>query len=102
MHNLYVYYKLPQARRIDALAPARRVLEAGRAWSARVALLARPAGDNGVVTWMEVYENVADMPALEAALAEAVQAGGLAPFLLAPRRSEVFIDLPADPAGWEG
>ncbi|GAA0492070.1 DUF4936 family protein [Pigmentiphaga sp. GD03639] len=101
MHNLYVYYKLPQARRAEALAPARRVLEAGRARSARAALLARPAADDGVVTWMEVYEDVADVPGLEAALAEAVQASGLAALLLAPRRSEVFVDLPADPAGWE-
>ncbi|MPS30371.1 DUF4936 family protein [Pigmentiphaga sp.] len=101
MHNLYVYYKLPVAQRAAALAPARQVLEAGRAWSARVALLARPTPDNGMATWMEVYEDVSDIPGLEAALAEAVQASGLAPLLPAPRRSEVFVDIPADPPGWE-
>lgn len=101
MRNLYVYYKLQTDQRAQALAPAHRVLAAGRAWSARTALLARPAADDGIATWMEVYEGVTDLPALEAALADASRDSGLAPLLLSPRRSEVFTDLPADAAGLE-
>ncbi|OVZ59993.1 hypothetical protein CDO44_10535 [Pigmentiphaga sp. NML080357] len=102
MNHLYVYYKLRDAQRPQALAPARRVLEAGRAWSRRVALLARPASEGGVATWMEVYEGVEDMAGLEAALAAAVDKSGLAGFLLAPRRSEIFAELPADAAALDG
>ena len=61
-----------------------------------------PAADDGVATWMEVYEDVADLAALEAALAEASRESGLAPLLLSPRRSEVFTELPADAADLEG
>jgi len=101
MNYLYVYYKLHEAQRRRALEPARRVLEAGRPWSRRVALLARPEVEGGVATWMEVYEGVDDLARLSNALDAAVKETGLATFLAGPRRSEVFAELPADAAGWE-
>ncbi|MDX3905425.1 MAG: DUF4936 family protein [Pigmentiphaga sp.] len=98
MTNLYVYYKLSDADRKHALAPAHHVVAAGRAWSKRTALLARPSSDGGVATWMEVYEDVADTQQLEAALAAAVDESGLARFLTGKRRSELFVELPMDAA----
>ncbi|VCU69726.1 hypothetical protein PIGHUM_01789 [Pigmentiphaga humi] len=98
MDHLYVYYKLAQADLARALAPARQVLAAGRPHARRTQLLARPGASDGVATWMEVYEGVADTAALEAALAQAAEASGLAPLLRGPRRTEAFADLPVDPA----
>ena len=101
MNYLYVYYKLHDAQRLHALAPARSVLEAGRPLSRRVALLARPASEGDVATWMEVYEGVQDVARLEAVLAAAVDEHGLGVFLLGPRRSEVFTELSGEGSGWE-
>ncbi|GAA4335664.1 hypothetical protein GCM10023144_29260 [Pigmentiphaga soli] len=91
--SLYVYYKLAAADRDRALAPARRVLDAGRPWCRQASLLARPELRDGIATWMEVYDGVSDLPRLEAELNAAVAAAGLAPFLSGPRRAELFHSL---------
>lgn len=106
MIDLYVYYKVREAD-AAALAPRVRAMQArlGRNGAAsqpafqpnhqlNYQLKCRPETRDGLQTWMEVY------PACDAGFAAAVEAAaqdaGLADFIQGPRRSEVFVDLPAD------
>lgn len=101
LDSLYVYYKLAAADLERALVPAWQVLDAGRPYCRQARLLGRPQSKDGLATWMEVYEDVSDTAGLEAALAAAIGASGLASVMAGPRRSELFQALP-DPAASRG
>jgi predicted kinase len=96
MIDLYVYYKV---REFDAAALAPRVRAMQAALAARLGvsyqLKCRPASQDGLQTWMEVYPGVPD--AFADALAQAAADAGLDTLTSGPRRSEVFDDLTLEP-----
>lgn len=93
MVDLYVYYKVRDAD-TARLAPLVHAMQArlAAAQGVSVQLKRRPAGNDGVQTWMEVYPAVPS--GFDAALAGAVIDAGIEPLLAGPRRTEVFTDLP--------
>ena len=96
MIDLYVYYKV---RELDAaaLAPRVRAMQAALATRHGAAnqLKRRPASQDGLQTWMEVYPGVPD--GFADALAHAAADAGLGTLTSGPRRSEVFVDLTPEP-----
>jgi predicted kinase len=96
MVDLYVYYKV---RELDAAALAPRVRAMQAALAARHGaasqLKRRPASQDGLQTWMEVYPGVHD--GFADALAQAAADAGLDALTSGPRRSEVFVDLTPEP-----
>jgi hypothetical protein len=93
MEHWYVYYKVAAG---DAQAVAHRVRAMFNALGADAPpprLLQRAEPGKNEVTLMEVYEPVADPDRFAHALERAVQASGLAPALVASRRTERFKDL---------
>ncbi|MGB9110775.1 MAG: DUF4936 family protein [Telluria sp.] len=92
MIDLYVYYKV---RELDAKALAPRVRAMQSALAARhgnvYQLKRRPASNDGLQTWMEVYPGVAE--GFAEALAQAALDAELDALTSGPRRSEVFVDL---------
>jgi hypothetical protein len=94
--DLYVYYKVSELQ-AAALAPRVRAMQAAlAAGGVAVQLKRRPESKDGMQTWMEVYPGVSE--AFEAELAQAAAQAGLEELIVGPRRSEVFVDLPADPS----
>jgi hypothetical protein len=92
--DLYVYYKVSELQ-AAALAPRVRAMQAAlAAGGAAVQLKRRPETKDGMQTWMEVYPGVNEAFASE--LEQAAAHAGLADLIAGPRRSEVFVDLPAD------
>ncbi len=92
MTDLFVYYRV----RSDAAAQLRpRVarLQAGLAqrFGVRASLKRRPEEQDGLQTWMEIYEAVSDdfLPALQ----QAADAAALP--IEGERHIEIFVDLPA-------
>jgi hypothetical protein len=96
MIDLYVYYKVRE-RDAAALAPRVRAMQADLAAreGAATQLKRRPASQDGLQTWMEVYPGVAD--GFAGVLAQAVADAGLDACTSGPRRSEVFVDLTPEP-----
>jgi hypothetical protein len=76
---LFVYYKVDLAQADAALPSIHAALDdVARATGIRGRLMRRT---DDASTWMEVYDPVQDLPALDAALAEAVARHGLERFL---------------------
>ncbi|MCK9509472.1 MAG: DUF4936 family protein [Pigmentiphaga sp.] len=96
--SVYIYYKLADAHQEAALAPAQDVLRAGASHARRVLLQRRPDSKEGIATWMEVYEDVTDVPALLQALDQAVARNQLDSYLASPRLAEQFVPLTSDTA----
>jgi hypothetical protein len=92
--HLYVYYKLADADQAAARLLAFQVLDAGKPWCDRTALQRRPGLRDSVSTWMETYENVWDIGALEHAINAAAISSGLSARLASPRHAEIFEDIP--------
>lgn len=93
--HVHVYYKLAEADQAGARLPAFAVLAAGEPWCDRATLTRRTEVRDGMATWMESYENVWDLGALEHDLAEASKTSGLSARLASPRHMEMFQDVPA-------
>lgn len=93
--HVYVYYKMLDSEQAAARLLAFQVLAAGEPWCDRATLQRRAEVRDGVATWMETYENVWDIGALEHALQEASTRSGLAARLASPRHAEIFEDVPA-------
>ena len=98
MRDLYVYYKVRESD-AAALAPRVRAMQAGLVREgvrnqAGFQLKRRPESKDGMQTWMEVYPGVSE--GFEAELAQAAARAGFDGLIAGPRRSEVFVDLPAD------
>lgn len=72
MIHYYIYYKVDPARHVAARDAALRVIAAVRAACALEGRLLRRSDDPD--TWMEIYENVPEPTALDAAMAAAVAA----------------------------
>ena len=90
MRSLFIYYKVDLAQRDAALAAIRVALgEVEGATGASARLMCRVEDP---ATWMEVYENVADIGALERALDAVVRAHALERFMKAgtQRHAERF------------
>ncbi|AXA90870.1 DUF4936 family protein [Massilia sp. YMA4] len=93
MTDLYVYYKVrdadtaPLRERVHAL---QRELAATHGVAPQ--LKRRPAAQDGLQTWMEVYPNVG--AGFADALEQACARADIAPLLAGPRHNEVFTDLP--------
>lgn len=90
MVDLYVYYKVPEARAAQ-LEPLVRAMQARLTQDGvHGRLLRRPESKNGLQTWMEVY------PRADARLAALVEeravASGMAALIDGPRRAEVFVE----------
>mgnify|MGYP003579454299 CR=1 FL=1 len=92
--HVHVYYKLSDADQGAARLPAFQVLAAGAPWCDRTLLTRRVDVREGLATWMESYENVWDLGALQQALDTAVQSSALAPRVARVRHVEVFEDVP--------
>ena len=85
--NVYVYYKVPDERR-EALRPvASALLDAVRSATGIQGRWMRRRDDPA--NYMEVYENVGNLPAFEIALDAAVQSSGFTT-LVAHRVTEIF------------
>jgi hypothetical protein len=88
--NYYIYYKVPpehvERARVAVLSMQERV-RSGTGISGR---LLRRRDDP--VTWMEIYENVADTVQFEAALSAAVASSDIAQMLTpgSSRKQEIF------------
>ena len=94
--DLYVYYRV-RSGDADSLLPRVRALQAQLAAAHGVApqLKRRPpatdgSGD-GVQTWMEVYP--ATIPGFADVLAQTAGTFDLAPLIVGPRHTEVFMDI---------
>ena len=85
--NWYVYYPAPSAAALPALRAMLQTLAAGSAVRAR---LEERVEFGSTPTWMEVYEDIRDPDAFEAALTAAVRASGLPQELTVARRVERF------------
>jgi len=91
--SLYIYYQvgdahaatlLPQVRAMQAALAAEHGIKAG--------LKRRPESEQGLQTWMEIYENAG--PAFGAALAAAADAAGIARLIDGRRHTEMFTEMP--------
>lgn len=89
MTDLYIYY---QARASDAGAVQACVAALQARLAVPAQLKRRPEARDGLQTWMEVYPGVAE--GFAAALADAVNAAGLAALTVGARHTEVFVDVP--------
>lgn len=91
--DLYVYYKVRDG---DTAALRERIgaLQRQLAVAHGVApqLKHRPAAQDGLQTWMEVYPRVG--AGFAAALEQACAQADIGPLLAGPRQHEVFTDLP--------
>ena len=92
MHDLYIYYRVDDAKAAE-LAPRIRALQAALAASHGVKgqIKRRPGSSDGMQTWMEIY--TATSAGFEAALAAAVSDAGVARLIAGARHTEVFTDL---------
>jgi hypothetical protein len=90
MLSYYVYYKVPRPNAERARAAVENLQrELARTTGVQGRLLRRRDDET---TWMEIYEDVADAAALEAALGELARTHGLSELLVpgSGRKTEVF------------
>ncbi|MEF9996438.1 MAG: DUF4936 family protein [Burkholderiaceae bacterium] len=93
MEHWYVYFKLPAAE-VAAVAERIRIMQGALAAASGVhGSLIRRVEVGETVTLMEVYERISDPQAFAAQLADASTHAGLAPELIAARRTERFCEL---------
>ena len=87
MPDLYIYYRVRDDH-AALLAPRVRAMQARLATGQ---LKRRPGSNDGLQTWMEIYQD-ADL-GFEAALAAAVQDAGLPEWTQGARHTEIFTDV---------
>lgn len=95
MRHAYIYYRVDAAQ---ASAAAERIDSLLRAMTPHCGMPPRRlVRCDDATTWMEVYEDIADWPAFEAALQNGLAALALPELLAGQRHLECFI-APADTA----
>jgi len=94
VRHAYIYYRVDAAQAARAAARVDTLLRALAPYCG--APPRRLVRCDDATTWMEVYEDIADWPAFEAALQERLDALGIAGLLDGPRHLERFVT-PADP-----
>lgn len=93
MFELYIYYQVSDAHAPELL-PMVRQLQAAMARDCGVVtgLKRRPASEQGLQTWMEVYTGAT--PEFGETLASAVAAAGIARLVAGSRHTEIFTEMP--------
>ncbi|MDQ2819144.1 MAG: DUF4936 family protein [Pseudomonadota bacterium] len=91
--SLYIYYQVADAGAAQLLPLVRRMQAALAAHClVGTGLKRRPASDNGVQTWMEIYDGID--AGFDARLAAAVAAAGIDGLIAGHRHTELFTEMP--------
>ncbi len=91
--DCYVYYKTAQAQELQIVQQVKMIrehLNTRLNMDLHTNLRRRPAAENGLVTWMEIYHDVTH--AFEVALADAVNQTEIMSLIQGQRHAEYFED----------